>query len=192
MIKAQKKLVQKSHELSQYYQNYNIHGNKISYSNILNIDDTKNTENEQNKDNTQTTEIEPFIDVNQAKKLDEKTTEKYEQIVVKILELFEKNKIYKNPELSLNLIANELDINKSYISEAVNYILEKRFNDFVNEYRIKEIIKLFEKKEYQKYSIDVIYPEVGFTTKATFYSYFKRYTGVTPAFYIRNLNKEEF
>ncbi len=120
----------------------------------------------------------------------EKRNVKYEQIIEQIIHLLEHKKIYKDTNLSIFTLADQLNVNKTYISEAVNNVLHIRLNDFINEFRINELLKLFQNEEYKKYSIDSIYKEVGFVSKGTFYQYFKQVTGVTPAYYLKNLNQD--
>ena len=47
-------------------------------------------------------------------------------------------KLYLQPELNLSDIANRLKTNISVLSGVVNNAFGKNFNDFVNEYRVKE------------------------------------------------------
>ena len=64
----------------------------------------------------------------------------------------------------------------------------KNFNQFINDYRIREACQLFERGIHHEKTIEGIALTVGFNNRATFISAFKNYTGVTPSFYIKSLN----
>ena len=57
------------------------------------------------------------------------------------------------------------------------------FNNFVNEYRVKEVRKRLINSESNNYSIEGIAKSVGFHSKSTFNASFKKCTGVTPSFF---------
>ena len=59
----------------------------------------------------------------------------------KILHLMQEEQLYLQPELTLSDIASRLKTNVSVLSGVVNNAFGKNFNDFVNEYRVKEFQK---------------------------------------------------
>lgn len=98
----------------------------------------------------------------------------------------EKN--YLDPELSLDKLSRELSINRSYLSSAINNVMNRNFNDYVNEYRISEAVRIFNSKDYSQYNIDDIYLACGFNSKRSFYYSFKKITGIPPGEYVKSLN----
>lgn len=95
--------------------------------------------------------------------------------------LFETRKIYTNPDLTLSILAKELNIRPQLLSQFINDNLNKSFTQFINEYRIDEAKKLL--KGETQFKIDAVGFESGFNSSSTFYSSFKKITGTTPSNY---------
>lgn len=111
-------------------------------------------------------------------KIDEKVAKEIEK---KINVLFETRKIYTNPELTLSILAKELNVRPQLLSQFINDNLNKSFTLFINEYRIDEAKRLL--KESTQFKIDAVGFESGFNSSSTFYSSFKKITGTTPSNY---------
>lgn len=111
-------------------------------------------------------------------KIDEKLVIEIEE---KINILFETKKIYTNPDLTLSILAKELNVRPQLLSQFINDNLNKSFTQFINEYRIEEAKRLL--KEGTQFKIDAIGFESGFNSSSTFYSSFKKFTGTTPSNY---------
>ncbi|MDR3061773.1 MAG: helix-turn-helix domain-containing protein, partial [Dysgonamonadaceae bacterium] len=54
-------------------------------------------------------------------------------------------------------------------------------NQYINEYRIKEIIKIMSDPAYKHMSIEEISEQGGFNSRSSFYKAFKDITGQTPS-----------
>ncbi len=108
---------------------------------------------------------------------------------IDLINLFEKNKIFLDPHLSLSSLAEKLSISNSYLSALINQLTRKNFYHFVNAYRIKYLISLFEKGEINRYTILSLAFQSGFNSKSTFQATFKKIIGKTPTQYIKLLNK---
>jgi AraC-like DNA-binding protein len=77
----------------------------------------------------------------------EKYINKIDQKLVKEIKeqiniLFETKKTYTNPELTLSILAKELNIRPQLLSQFINDNLNKSFTQFINEYRIDEAKRL--------------------------------------------------
>ncbi|MCG8696893.1 MAG: helix-turn-helix domain-containing protein, partial [Bacteroidales bacterium] len=110
--------------------------------------------------------------------LKEKDAKQYEK---SILYLMEKEKPWLNPEIAVNDISTELNIPQHYITQVLNEGLKKNFYTLINEYRTKEVIRLFQEEKYEKWGLTSIAFEAGFNSKSSFNSFFKKYTGKTPS-----------
>lgn len=108
------------------------------------------------------------------------TSETKQIIKEKILQYFEKEQAYLNPNLNMDLLSEEINFPKYQITEVLNIEIGKNFFQFVNSYRIEAVKKMLLEPKL-KYSIEAIGYECGFNSKSSFYTVFKKITGKTPA-----------
>lgn len=101
--------------------------------------------------------------------------------------LFEKEQLFLNPELSLEIVSNKLGISKSYLSALINQTTNENFYHFVNSYRIAYLISLFKAKKHKEFTILSLAFESGFSSKSTFQAFFKKIKGKTPTQFIKQL-----
>jgi AraC-like DNA-binding protein len=111
-------------------------------------------------------------------------TEEFED---RFLYLIHQERIYIQNNLSLPELAQLLNTNVSYLSQYINSNFGMNFNDYINSFRVKEACRLMVQDQSLKYSIDQIADMVGFNSRSTFYSTFNKFTGITPAFFRKNL-----
>jgi AraC-like DNA-binding protein len=86
---------------------------------------------------------------------------------------------YMNPTLTLKDLAAQLSISQRYLSQVINESAHQNFYDFVNRYRIEEAKKLLSDESVKKNIMETLF-EVGFNSKSSFNTAFKKVTGVTP------------
>ncbi len=113
------------------------------------------------------------------------TDEKKEELLSKIENEFEINKIYKE-NINLQKLATKLNTNTSYLSGIFNNVYKTSFSDFINQYRIQEAVDLFNNPDYINYSTEAIGKESGFNSDKTFVRAFKKHIGVTPSYFRKN------
>jgi AraC-like DNA-binding protein len=89
-------------------------------------------------------------------------------------------KPYLEPELTLDQLASRLSLKPRVLSQAINVILGQNFYDFINHYRIDEASRLLTNPKDKKITILEVLYEVGFNSKSSFNTLFKKYTGLTP------------
>lgn len=88
-------------------------------------------------------------------------------------------KLYRNPSLKLTDVASQLDVLPHYLSQFLNDNLQKSFSLYINEFRVAEAKLLLVTND--QYTIEAIGYECGFNSKSTFFTAFKKVTGITPA-----------
>ena len=103
--------------------------------------------------------------------------------------IIEEDKVFIQNDLSVSMFAAYCNTNPKYISQTINSVFGQQFNSFINEYRIKYACRLLMQGKYKNYTLSAISEEVGFNSISTFISSFKKNTGVTPSYYIKNMNK---
>ncbi len=101
------------------------------------------------------------------------------EIYNKLTKHMETDKPYIDNELRLVNLADSLGFSTHLLSKVINRKSGKNFNQYVNEYRLKEAKELLLKNP--EYSIKTIYFDVGFNNKATFYNAFKKEFECTPS-----------
>ncbi|MDY8137078.1 AraC family transcriptional regulator [Aquimarina sp. 2201CG5-10] len=98
----------------------------------------------------------------------------------KLVSLMTKKKLYKNADISLDIIAERLGISPGYLSQVINKVTYKNFSEYINDYRIEEVKRMLLDSEFSRYTILSIGYEAGFNSKSVFYTVFKKQTGLTP------------
>lgn len=118
--------------------------------------------------------------------LSEKTDDHYKNL----LAVMKTKKPYLNPELSLEMLASGVELSAGYVSQIINKKEKSNFYDFINRYRVEEAKELMANKKFNHYSLLAIGQEAGFNSKTTFNNAFKRYAGVTPSQFKKELPSE--
>ena len=107
--------------------------------------------------------------------------------------LFEEDKIYRRPKLSIAEVVTMLGTNRTRLSALFNQELQKPYADFVNSYRVAEAREMLKNQneggEYVQYTIQAIAESVGFTSTSGFYLAFRKEVGVTPTEYQKALKR---
>ena len=93
---------------------------------------------------------------------------------------------YRETDLTAELLADRLGIHRNTLSHAINRATDYNFSQYVNSFRIKEAIRIMQKKNLDEIRIDEIYERVGFGSRTSFYRAFKQFTGLTPAEFLNN------
>ncbi|SNZ01498.1 helix-turn-helix domain-containing protein [Flagellimonas pacifica] len=107
------------------------------------------------------------------------------EIKEKIKRAFEHDKLYKNNVIGLNDLSEHIAEDRYKVSQVINEYLQKNFYSLLNHYRIQEAKHLLISQPFL--SVKAIMYEVGFNSKTSFYSAFKKETGLSPNDY-RNLS----
>jgi ABC-type antimicrobial peptide transport system permease subunit/AraC-like DNA-binding protein len=104
--------------------------------------------------------------------------------------IVKQTRYYQDPELSLSSLAEKLKLGPHELSRIINTALKKSFNDFINEYRVAEVVQKMQDPAYGHITLLGIAFESGFNSKTTFNRTFKQLTGKSPVEYKNHLEKE--
>jgi AraC-like DNA-binding protein len=128
----------------------------------------------------------PVIDDTRGK-IEHAETKVDEQLLKRLLDYMIEQKPWHDPELTLTLLASQINIGRNQLSEIINSGTGGNFYDFVNKYRVDEVKQLMVNPKYKDFTILAIAYEAGFPSKSTFNSIFKKFTGLTPSGYRNRL-----
>ncbi len=107
------------------------------------------------------------------------------------LEHFEKNNGYLKQDITITLLAKELNTNTKYLSKVINFDRKKTFSNYINDLRIGYVInKLKNDKKLRKYTIKAISESVGFKNSESFSKAFYKQTGIYPSYFIKELSSK--
>ncbi|MET4141375.1 AraC family transcriptional regulator [Pedobacter sp. UYP1] len=90
---------------------------------------------------------------------------------------------YLEPALTIQDLANQINMPVKDLSILINNHLDQHFFDFVNVYRIEKAMKILKDPAKAKLTILEILYEIGFNSKSSFNTSFKKHTDLTPTEY---------
>lgn len=90
------------------------------------------------------------------------------------------NEPYLEPSLTIQELAKQVSIPVRDLSVLINHHMDQHFFDFVNEFRIQKAMQILKDNSKSKHTILEILYEVGFNSKSSFNTAFKKHTNQTP------------
>ena len=101
-----------------------------------------------------------------------------------LLRLMEERKPYLNPKLTLSDLAQEMHINRTYLTTVLNRDIGKSFYDFVNEFRITEACSIIDAlPPTERPKLSDVASRSGFNSLSTFKRSFLKVKGMLPSQY---------
>lgn len=131
--------------------------------------------------------------IDQAKELEIKKTaepkysksglnnEKAEEYLAVLLKLMKEEKPYLSSDLTLNKLAEMVQISPHHLSEVINSMLKQNFFDFINTYRVEKVKQDLLNVDKKNFTLLAIAVDAGFSSKSSFNMIFKKHTGITPS-----------
>lgn len=111
--------------------------------------------------------------------------------VDKLIAYMQQEKPYLDAELTLSTLSKGLGLNRNQLSQLINDGVGENFYDFVNRYRVEEVKRLMADTTTKNLNLLGMALEAGFKSKSTFNAIFKRFTGLTPTEYRKNMLAKE-
>ena len=103
------------------------------------------------------------------------------QIMEQKLSIIVEKELFLDPNLTLEMVAKELQVTKHLLSQYINETLGKSFSNLIKEYRVEKAKQLLQTES--NFTIEGLGYDSGFSSKSTFFTAFKKITGSTPAEY---------
>ncbi len=114
------------------------------------------------------------------------------QEILAQLDTFEKAHQYLENQISLSDVAKIVNTNSKYLSKIINSYKGKNFTTYINDLRIDYLIdRIQHDPVYQKYTINAIATEGGFSNPQAFYRVFKKRTGLKPGYFIKKVKQDQ-
>jgi AraC-like DNA-binding protein len=111
----------------------------------------------------------------------------YSEELLKLEKYMIDEKPFLDPSLTIQDISVAIDIPVRDLSLLINHKLEQHFYDFVNTYRIERAMNILKDASKNKVTVLEILYDVGFNSKSSFNTAFKKHTGYTPTEYRKNI-----
>ena len=119
---------------------------------------------------------------------------KVQELYDRACQLMEHERLYADPLLNREHLAELLGTNRTYLSAIIKEKSGMSYLQFVNSYRINEAIRILSDPEKTDYPLKKIWSDLGFNSPATFYKLFQQAVGITPSVYRKqfiDLSQEE-
>lgn len=116
-------------------------------------------------------------------------TEQLASMFEKVKQVLHHQQLYLKNDLTLTQLSTAVGIPRHQLSQAINSCYTGNFFDLINDYRVEAFKQLASQPGKKHLSLLGIAQEAGFNSKASFYSVFKKKTGMTPAEYLENQSK---
>lgn len=97
-----------------------------------------------------------------------------------LLHIMEEDKLFKNPDLTLPGLAQQLQVPAYKLTFLLNEHFGKNFSSFINEYRADEAQQILANPDNKHFNILRVAYEAGYSSKTVFNSHFKKVTGMSP------------
>jgi len=102
-----------------------------------------------------------------------------------LIEKLNTSTLYLEPDINLNSLSSILKVKPNNLSQVINQVHKRNFNEFINLYRLEEAKKLLKETDLK---IEAVAYDSGFNSLTTFNSFFKKEMTITPSNY-RKQNK---
>jgi AraC-like DNA-binding protein len=110
-------------------------------------------------------------------------TKKVDEYLNALLHVMEVDRLFIQSNLTLHKLADKLSISPNHLSQLLNERLNRSFFDFVNSYRVEEAKIMLRNPENNGLTMLAIAYEVGFSSKSSFNSVFRKHAKMTPSQY---------
>lgn len=115
--------------------------------------------------------------------------EKIKEIKKQVLILFEAEQLFLMPDFSLNDLAKRVNISANLLSMVINSQLNLSFSDFINKYRIEHAKELLNDIKSNRYTIESVAYDCGFSNRTSFYNAFRKFANQSPTDYLKEIKK---
>ncbi len=113
--------------------------------------------------------------------LSESELKQLQAIATKLDKVMSQDLLYKNSGLTLGILAKAIEHKPYLVTKTLNVVVQKKFSDYVNTFRIEEVKNLLQDPKNKQYTLLSLAFEAGFNSKASFNRAVKKITGKPPS-----------
>lgn len=115
--------------------------------------------------------------------------EKGSNLYMQLEELMRCEHLYADPLLSIEKLAEQLQTNRTYLSQVINEQAGVTYSSYINNFRIDAALALLSDPANLDVSLKEIAHQTGFNSLSSFYTLFKKKVGIAPSIYRENVLK---
>ncbi|BDU26933.1 hypothetical protein FLGSB24_36770 [Flavobacterium sp. GSB-24] len=116
----------------------------------------------------------------QKREIEAKVNISFQRIFEKVDLYMKTQEPWRNPDYSLEQLAQDLRLSVIQISSAVNYSTKNNFKSYLNDYRLNAFVEEIKNHESKDFLMKELYMDLGFNSRATFNRNFKTKFRKTP------------
>ena len=114
-----------------------------------------------------------------------------ERDLLKKIEAFETSQKFLRKNLTLSYMSDLFNTNPRYLSQIIHDHKGQNFNNYINRLRINYISdRLYNVIIYREYKVSYLAEECGYASPQVFINAFRKETGMTPSYFIKELKKQ--
>lgn len=113
------------------------------------------------------------------------------EIRIKLEQVMKDERPYLNPEMTLQKLAESLEIQPHHLSRVINQELKISFADYINTFRLEEATARLKDNKYDHLKISALAYECGFNSVPTFNTLFKKVHKSTPSDYRKKFKSSQ-
>lgn len=133
-------------------------------------------------------QLKPILDLIPKQKSSPAVDDEKNKQILALKEFMIEKEPYLDSSLTILDLAEQLKMPVKDLSALINLYMNKHFFDFINEYRIEKAKEILKDPLQKELTILEILYQVGFNSKSSFSTSFKKYTGTTPTDFRKNPN----
>lgn len=130
--------------------------------------------------------LKPIVDVVPKQKSSTLINDEKNKQIESLKDFMIKNEPYLDSSLTIQDLAEQVKMPVKDLSALINLYMNKHFFDFINEYRIEKAKEILKDSSQKDLTILEILYQVGFNSKSSFSTSFKKHTGKTPTEFRKN------
>ncbi len=104
-----------------------------------------------------------------------------QKIADQLQSLMQEQKLFKQSDLSLRGLAEQLQVKPYLLTKCLKEILQTKYSDYINDLRLEEVQRLLRQPDSENYTLLSLALDAGFNSKSSFHRVVKKRLGISPS-----------